>query len=519
MTGQVETAPELAILLERHLDEIAAAWAEKVHSLSDSRYRQILLAELSTSASRGLVAFIDGLKTGSPQAVEKYLTDVTRTRMEAGFDFSEVLEALLMLREAVLPIVWRTYSSDFDMVALVSAQLSVHLRHMIGRFAKLYAKGVEQHLQKQQAHTSLLLETNESLQRVTKALLQKLSTLDEVLKLVCAEACKLTGAAGSAMLLMEDDGWLQVTSSCGTPSPALQRLPVGESFAGSALEQGQPLLLNSDDKQVQAYHRNPNIKTLLAIPLLVDETIIGVIDVVNKPGGFTKEDIRIMGLFADQAAIAIENAQLHRRAEQLAVVEERQRIARELHDSVTQALYSVNLFAGATRMALDSGNIEIATQNLQELRHMAREAMLDMRMLIFELHPPTLKQEGLAGAIQARLEAVEARSGLQTEFQMEDEKRLPLSVEEELYRIAQEALTNAVKHARAQKLTVRLYTDLDCFYLEVRDDGTGFDLETAERSGGLGLRSIEERVRRINGELAIDSSPGKGTMLTIGVET
>ena len=518
MTGQLETAQELATLMERHTDEIAAAWAAKVHNLSDSHYRQVLLAELTASAFRGIVAIIDGLKTGSPQSVEEYLKDVTLARLEAGFDFSEVLEALLVLREAAIPIVWRTYSSDFTMAAFVGAQLDTTIRHTAARIAVLYAEGVEQHLQKQQAYTSLLMETDESLRRVTRALLQNLSTPDEVLKLVCREACQLTGAEGSAMLLLEDEGWLQVTSSCGTPLPALERLPIRESFAGSALEQGQPLLLNSPVKQVQAYHRNPNLKTLLAIPLFVDDTIIGVLDVVNKPGGFTQEDTHIMGLFADQAAIAIENAQLHGRAEQLAIVEERQRLARELHDSVTQALYSVNLYAGATQMALASGKIEVAAENLQELRHMAREALLDMRMLIFELHPPILKHEGLAGALQARLEAVEARSGLQTEFQIEGEERVPLSVEEDLYRIAQESLANAVRHARAQRVTIRLYTDSDRLYMEVQDDGTGFDLATAERSGGLGLRSIRERVRRINGELKIESVLGKGTTLRVGVE-
>ncbi|KPK06506.1 MAG: histidine kinase, partial [Anaerolineae bacterium SG8_19] len=193
-------------------------------------------------------------------------------------------------------------------------------------------------------------------------------------------------------------------------------------------------------------------------------------------------------------------------------------LARELHDSVTQALYSVNLYAEAARMALSAGKAEIAADNLQELRNMAREAMLDMRMLIFELHPPALEEEGLASALQARLEAVEARSGLQSEFHIKGEMRLPLSIEEELYRIAQEALTNAVKHARAQKVIVRLYADHDHFCLEVQDDGRGFDPVAAEQSGGLGLRSIEERVQRINGEMTIDSGPGEGTTLRVEVK-
>jgi len=363
-----------------------------------------------------------------------------------------------------------------------------------------------------------LLNASESLQRVTAALLQHLITLEDVLAIICTEALSLTGATGSAVLLLEDTIWLQVTSSSGTPSPALERLPVGESFAGSVIEQGQPLLLNNPGSQIQAYHRNPELRTLLAVPLRVDDTILGALDVVNKPEGFTDEDAEVMRLFADQAAIAIEHAQLHQQAEKLAVIEERQRLARELHDSVTQALYSVTLYADATRMALSAGKQEVATEHLQELRSMAREAMMDMRLLIFELHPPVLEKEGLVTAVQTRLETVEARSGLQTALQVEGKEiRFPLSIEEELYRIVQEALNNAVKHAKARQVTVEFQYEDKRFRLEVRDDGRGFDPLIARQSGGMGLRGLEERAQRIGGQLIIESALKKGTALKVEI--
>lgn len=367
--------------------------------------------------------------------------------------------------------------------------------------------------------TALLLNASESLQRVTTALLQHLTTLDDVLSIVCAEACRLTGAEGSAILMLEDETGLQVKSSCGMPLPVFERLPVADSFAGTIVKRREPLLLNDPQSQPQAYQSNPAVKSLLAVPLCVDEVILGVLDVVNKPGGFTEADMRLMRLFADQAAISIEHAQLHQQAEKLAVIEERQRLARELHDSVTQAIYSVTLYADAARMALAAGKQEVVAEHLVELRSMAREAMLDMRLLIFELHPPVLEKEGLAVAVQTRLETVEARSGLQSTFHVEgQETRLPLTIEEDLYRIVQEALTNAVKHARAQKVTVRLRFDEHHFGLEVRDDGVGFDPTRARQGGGLGLRGIEERVRHIGGKLTVNSAPDKGTVLQVEVE-
>jgi PAS domain S-box-containing protein len=367
--------------------------------------------------------------------------------------------------------------------------------------------------------TALLLNASESLQRVTTALLQHLTTLDDVLAIVCAEACRLTGAGGSAVLLLEDETGLQVKSSCGMPLPIFERLSVDDSFAGAVIKQKKPLLLNDPQNQTQAYQNNPAIKALLAIPLCVDETILGVLDVINKPGGFTDADMRLMRLFADQAAISIEHAQLHQQAEKLAVIEERQRLARELHDSVTQSIYSVTLYADAARMALAAGKQNVAAEHLQELRNMAREAMLDMRLLIFELHPPVLEKEGLAIAVQTRLETVEARSGLQSALHVAgQERRLPLIIEEDLYRIVQESLNNAVKHAKAQQVTVRLRFDDHHFGLEVSDDGIGFDPTRARQGGGLGLRGIEERVQRIGGQLVVESAPDEGTILKVEVD-
>ena len=413
-----------------------------------------------------------------------------------------------------MPIIRSSYPVGSPQIFESITQLDDCLCQMIGHFEYLFSEAMHQQLI-DDAHQRLT--ESESLRRTMAALLQKLM-LDEVLEIVCSEACRLTGTTGSSVLLLEEEGWLRVTISTGTPLPILDRLPVVDSLAGLSMKQGTPLIANDPVGQVQAYHPNPNLQSLLVIPLRIGETSIGVLDVVNKEGGFTKDDIRVMSLFTDQAAIAIENARLHQQAGRLAVLEERQRIARELHDSVTQSLYSASLYVNAAEMALSKGKIAVAAENLQELRSMTREAMLDMRLLIFELHPPILETEGLVVALQTRLESVEARSGIQTEFNVEEERRLPLSVEIELYRIAHEAITNVVKHAKAQQVSVYLQFDDDRFRLKVWDNGVGFDSEKTDQSGGRGLRSIQERAQRINGQLKVESTPGEGTILEVTVE-
>ena len=256
---------------------------------------------------------------------------------------------------------------------------------------------------------------------------------------------------------------------------------------------------------------------MLAVPLHVHGGVIGVLDVVNKAGGFTDDDVSVMSVFANQAAMAIEHARLQQQAEQLAVLGERQRLARELHDSVTQSLYSVTLYANAAVLALAAGKQEVTAGYLQELQETAQEGMRDMRLLIFQLHPPVLEIEGLVAALQARLAAVEGRAGLQTEFRVEEERRLPIAIESDLYWIAQEALNNVRKHAAAQHVIVQLYFTPTTVALDVIDDGVGFDPQAVPVEERGGLRTIAERTARIGGNLIYTSAPGEGTKMRVEV--
>ena len=364
------------------------------------------------------------------------------------------------------------------------------------------------------------LAESESFGRVLVSLLQK-TVLEQVLDSVCTEAQGLIGATGSAVLLLTDQAWLEVKHRLGQPLATVERLPVDGSLAGQVVRKGEPVLLNDPAlfEQAQVYQWPADLTALLALPLYVNGGIIGVLDVVNKAGGFTEEDVRVMSVFANQAAMAIEHARLQRQAEQLAVLEERQRLARELHDSVTQSLYSVTLYANAAALALAAGKGEVAAGYLSELQETAREGMRDMRLLIFQLHPPVLEAEGLVAALQTRLAAVEDRAGLQTQFRVEGERRLPIAIEEDLYWIAQEALNNVRKHAAAQHVTVHLRFTAMSVLLEVIDDGVGFDLQAvrSEGRGSGGLRSIAERTERLGGRLTHESGPGQGTRLAVEV--
>jgi signal transduction histidine kinase len=192
-------------------------------------------------------------------------------------------------------------------------------------------------------------------------------------------------------------------------------------------------------------------------------------------------------------------------------------LARDLHDSVTQALYGVTLCAEAAARHLDAGDATTAAGQLREIQATTHEALREMRLLIFELRPPILKREGLAVALQTRLDAVEGRFGLAVHFVDRGNGRLSPEIEEGLYRVAQEALNNVLKHACASSVTVSLQQQQERVSLEIWDDGIGFEPQVARERGGFGLRGMEERTAKLGGTINIQSRPGEGTKVRVEV--
>lgn len=220
-----------------------------------------------------------------------------------------------------------------------------------------------------------------------------------------------------------------------------------------------------------------------------------------------------------ETTLAAENARLRQQAAQLAVVEERNRLARELHDSVTQSLYSASLFATAAQRVAATGDLEQTQQFVAEVAHTTQQALKEMRLLVHKLRPSLLEEQGLVAALHHRLRAVEGRAGVAYVFSAENLPRYSHALEDAAYFIVQEALNNALRHAMASHVAVTLEPLSDGLRLAVRDDGCGFDPAIAASSGGLGLTSMHERAVCLGGSLAITSQCGdetqRGTVLTV----
>jgi signal transduction histidine kinase len=257
----------------------------------------------------------------------------------------------------------------------------------------------------------------------------------------------------------------------------------------------------------------------LTVPITVKGKTIGVLDAQSEQlHGFDQTDMEMLQALANQAGIAIENVRLHEKAKHVAILEERQRLARDLHDSVTQSLYGVNLYAQAATGHLDLGQLDQVRQHLNDIQNTAQESLTEIRLLIYELRPPILEQEGLVAALQNRLYSVENRAELKSNLKSNLKERLPLSVEEGLYRIALESLNNTIKHAQAKKVEINILKDKGTVTLEISDDGKGFDPATACQEGCLGILSMRERASVQDWSFSLDSSPGAGTRILVEVK-
>jgi signal transduction histidine kinase len=246
--------------------------------------------------------------------------------------------------------------------------------------------------------------------------------------------------------------------------------------------------------------------------------VLGVLKEAAQPD-FGSEEISLLTSLADRVGAVVENARLRQRAEQAAVLEERQRLARDLHDSVTQSLYSLTLLTEGGRRLAQSGELESVEDYFADLGEIALQSLKEIRLLVHELRPPVLEQEGLAVALQRRLEAVEGRAGVDARLRAKVDVELTASMEQALYSIAREALNNILKHASATEATVRLDANEQRIALEISDNGRGFDPEDVRDMGGMGLNTMRERAERLGGILTIRSAPGSGTRIRVDVET
>lgn len=352
----------------------------------------------------------------------------------------------------------------------------------------------------------------------TARLLSNTLDLKEVLQRLLITIGRVVSCDSSAVLLIRDEAANLVHRWPASEwlVKQLEGIPLGALLDGmSSLDAARSeAMLFSSSREGWAHwlviHGNPAISEVLCVPIVADDELIGLISLAsNRSGLFDNHMQSVLNVFSDQAAAAIRNANLYSQAQHLAAVEERQRIARDLHDAVSQTLWSARVLVDVLPDLVDTPGADWRNVTSQ-LHQLIEGAQSEMRTLLWELRPESITSVDLRDLLAQLTNAVICRRNLKISLEVEGQGKLPDEVVYGVYRIVQEALANVVKHSNAAKVAITLRYDSEALSLRIVDDGVGFD-STQGRSGGLGFSSMTERAQGIGGEITIQAQAGHGT--------
>ncbi|GAA2409165.1 hypothetical protein GCM10010420_42010 [Streptomyces glaucosporus] len=355
----------------------------------------------------------------------------------------------------------------------------------------------------------------------------------DVLQTIVASARELLGAEYAALGVPDDHGGFAqfVVDGVGDEQwKAIGPLPRQHGVLAAMLRDASPQRLpdvRRDPRFGGWPAAHPELADFLGMPIADGEEVLGAIFLANKrrPAGgnprdghgFTEEDEELLRLLAEHAAIALTNARLYERSRELTIAGERARIAHELHDAVSQKLFSLRLTAQAAAALVDRDPGR-AKGELRQVAALAAEAADELRAVVVELRPAALDEDGLVAALRTQVQVLDRAHGASVTFDCDGVRALPAAQEEAMLRVAQEALHNALRHSGAERVAVTLARRGAATVLRVADDGSGFDPSAVRRAGRrLGLVSMRDRAGGVGGTLTVESEPGKGTVVEMEV--
>jgi signal transduction histidine kinase len=351
-------------------------------------------------------------------------------------------------------------------------------------------------------------------------------SVETVLQRIVHSARELAGARYAALGVPDGEGNFARFITSGMTDEeiaAMGPLPRTHGLLGAMLESDEshrtPDIRRDPRFKGWWPSAHPIMRSFLGVPIVGGGEVVGAFYLTDKEGEeeFTAADQELIEMLAPHAALAMENARLSERSRELSIVEERNRLARDLHDSLVQKLFGVVLAAksASTLIERDAAGARGQVDRLGEL---AQDAIVELRSLVFQLRPAAIESEGLAEALRKHVEVLRRVHGTELALELSGTPRLRPRVDDEVFRIVQEALHNALRHAGAARIEVRLDEHGEALRLAVSDEGAGFDPDGAGvRSRRLGLTSMEERARELGARLEIESAPGAGTTVRLEV--
>jgi ligand-binding sensor domain-containing protein/signal transduction histidine kinase len=418
----------------------------------------------------------------------------------------------------VIPPIWQTMWFQLTVatgiVALAYTGYRLNIRRIQRRSQELEALVTERTQEIEQRKNEL-----DALYQADEELMQHLD-IDQVFQILLEITVKILNADKGTLLYWDGQlNTLVVRAAIGFESGALEKVQFkpGVGAIGWVMETGEPVIVHdvAEAPQVMEWFKDTEgIHSLMHMPIKGEDKVYGVLNVdYLETRGFGAEEQRLLQALAQRAALAIEQAQLQHEAQKTAIYEERQRLARDLHDAVTQTLFSASLVSEVLPVLWEK-DPEIGRDRLKTLNQLTKGALAEMRTLLIELRPSAIEEAELDELIRQLAESTTGRARIPVEVQFSGECDLASEEKVVLYRITQEALNNIAKHAEADHVVIRIECDTSRVELTVEDDGVGFDPGSV-LPDRLGLGIMKERAESIGATLSVDSEPNAGARIKL----
>jgi len=552
----------LELLNRRDMDDLLKAVIDHVVTILNATYGELMLQEgdeLVVKAFTDNLSFIAGDRARRTQAplswqvidmmqpivISDYLSWSNRRKLYDTLQLQAVACFPIIISGAcigVLAVAHSRLDNPFDHEQIEIGMMFSQLAALIVDNVTQYNAALQEIADRKQTEAYLnvlaltLQQKNqmEHEQRVlaetlshTAAILNSTLDLDEILKLILDNIQRIIPHDASNIMLIDDDAVAHIVQYRGLPDAWMNVLPQ-ISFPVAQLahlkymvDTQKPCIIGDVSREeswvtvLPDYDYDYDPVAYMAAPIVVDDEVIGFINLDSmEPDYFTEDHSHRLQVLVNHAAVALKNARLYSQSLALATLEERQRLARDLHDSVTQTLFAASVKANATYKMWSKNNGGIG-DDLLELRDLTEGALAEMRTMLLELRPNALLEANLSDLLQQLATTVKGRTRLNVQMEqhaLQSAGHLPDEVQVALFRIAQEALNNIIKHARARTVTIQLHYEDERVSITIADDGRGFDL-TDSTQGGLGITIMKERAARASIDLHIQSAPDSGTVL------
>lgn len=525
LTGKpqvIRQGPALAQFLDTYRAEIGAAWSALIYDHAMFHPDTAWLDSLLDSTNRALAGLSELLATGESPQLTVYLYELSLATLRSGFESGEVTESLLLCKDAVLPKIGQVYANDTATALAMTAALDAAMRWMVRQFVSTENAGMNQRLREQ--HERMVTMINSG-QHAPSSL-----ALDEVLRYVAEGIIAAVQVNHCDFYLISED------RRNFTPKVGIRLVPLTpvqdmaflsyfpqvetDNFLRDVLRLKAPVACDNtalDPRTNLRFAREANIKSVLAVPLMMHDEVlaIAVTGTFEEYRAFTADQIELARDIANAAALVIENARLYEKMRYVAVLEERERLAREMHDNLAQALSLVHVQVSHLETLLNSDHIDQAQTFLAETKHLVSEAYTDARDAIYSLRHGAATAVAFLPTLQNYLDHYRSSYGLSASLIVRDDRPIMLPNEAviQLTRIVQEALTNARKHADATEIRVELERTPGTLWVLVQDNGHGFDESEVATEGKYGLHVMRERAESLGGNLDIQTIPGQGTTI------